>query len=110
MQELFDSNPEDIIAGIAPSIGRCCYEVGVDVAKHFFEIPQSYTQKKSKYMLDLPYLNKVQLLQAGLIKSHIELSNICTACDTKRFFSYRKEEGCSGRFMSMIGLKDRNEN
>ena len=104
MQELFDTNPENIVAGIAPSIGRCCYEVGEDVAKHFFDTPKSYTQRNHKYMLDLPYLNKVQLLQAGLIESNIELSNVCTACNIKQFFSYRKEDGCSGRFMSMIGI------
>ena len=110
MQEVFDSNPHDIIAGVAPSIGRCCYEVGEDVAKHFFDIPQSFTQIKNKYMLDLPYINKRQLLQVGLQEHHIEMSNICTACNTKRFFSYRREKGCSGRFMSMIALKDRDEN
>jgi len=104
MQELFDSRPEDIVAGIAPSIGRCCYEVREEVAKHFFDTSQSYTQKMSKYMLDLPYLNKVQLLQAGLLKNNIELSHICTACNTERFFSYRKEDGCSGRLMSMIWM------
>lgn len=110
MQEVFKSNPKDIVAGIAPSIGQCCYEVGEDVAKHFFDIPQSYTQLNDKYMLDLPYINKKQLLEAGLRECNIELSNICTACDTERFFSYRKEKGCSGRFMSMIALKDKNEN
>lgn len=49
MQELFDTNSEDIVADIAPSIGRCCYEAGEDVAKHFFDTPKSYTQKMSKY-------------------------------------------------------------
>lgn len=110
MQEVFSTEPKHIIAGIAPSIGRCCYEVGDDVAKHFFDIPQSYTQVKNKYMLDLPYINKKQLLQAGVEDTNIEMSNICTACHTERFFSYRKEAGCSGRFMSMIALKEKNEN
>jgi len=109
MEDTFGSNPNDIIAGIAPSIGKCCYEVGEDVAKHFFHLPQSYTQINTKYMLDLPYINKKQLLQAGIEEQNIEMSNICTACNTKRFFSYRKEKGCSGRFMSMIALKDKNE-
>jgi YfiH family protein len=106
MQNIFGTNPSDIVAGIAPSIGRCCYEVGEDVAKHFFDMPHSYTQINNKYMLDLPYINKKQLLQAGLEEHNIEMS-VCTACDTKRFFSYRKEKGCSGRFMSMIALKDK---
>jgi len=104
MIEAFDSNPKDIIAGIAPSIGACCYEVDEDVAKHFFNVPNAYLKKGKKYMLDLPIINKQQLIQSGLHESNIEMSNICTACEVDTFFSYRKENGCSGRFMSMIGL------
>lgn len=101
----FGCQPKDILAGIAPSIGSCCYEVGKDVAQHFFDYPKSMTKNVDKYMLDLPYINKEQLRQAGVSESHIEMSNTCTACEVSRFFSYRKEEGCSGRFMSMIGLR-----
>ena len=110
MQEEYGCDPQDIIAGIAPSIGRCCYEVGQEVAEQFFDIPEGYTPKGEKYMLDLPFINKQQLLEAGLQKEHIEMSDTCTACDVERFFSYRKEQGCSGRFMSMIGMKNSNEN
>ncbi|HHO65976.1 MAG TPA: peptidoglycan editing factor PgeF, partial [Epsilonproteobacteria bacterium] len=60
MQEVFGCDPENIIAGIAPSIGRCCYEVGEEVAEHFFDLPEGYTQRCEKYMLDLPYINKSQ--------------------------------------------------
>jgi len=110
MIEVFDSHPANIQAGIAPSIGGCCYEVGKEVAEHFFHMPDTYKQKEEKYMLDLPTINKQQLLDAGVNEANIELSNICTACDVAHYFSYRKEQGCSGRFMSMIGLKDKNEN
>ena len=105
MTEAFECNPKNILAGIAPSIGSCCYEVGEDVAQHFFNIPQSLIQKEDKYMLDLPYINKIQLEKAGLQTHNIEMSHICTACDTKHYFSYRKEHGCSGRFMSLIGIR-----
>ncbi len=104
MKDLFNSNPNDIIAGIAPSIGKCCYEVNWNVAQHFEDIKNAYDKKDEKYMLDLPHINKTQLLQAGLKEENIELSNICTACEVADYFSYRKEGGCSGRFMSMIGL------
>jgi len=104
MIETFDSNPKDIIAGIAPSIGACCYEVDEDVAKHFFNVTNAYIEKGEKYMLNLPTINKQQLIQSGLLESNIEMSNICTACEVDTFFSYRKENGCSGRFMSMIAL------
>jgi YfiH family protein len=105
MREVFNTNPKNIIAGIAPSIGQCCYEVGKDVANHFSHIAHAYTAKNNKYMLDLPYINKQQLIKAGVLETHIEMAHICTACKVDIFFSYRQEEGCSGRFMSMIGLK-----
>lgn len=104
MKKEFLSNPKDILAGLAPSIGSCCYEVGEDVARYFFDIPKSFDKIGEKYMLDLPYLNKKQLLNAGVLEQNIEMSELCTACNVDRFFSYRKEQGCSGRFMSMIGL------
>jgi purine-nucleoside/S-methyl-5'-thioadenosine phosphorylase / adenosine deaminase len=31
----FGTRPEDVVAALGPSIGRCCYEVGSDVAKEF---------------------------------------------------------------------------
>lgn len=104
MKDIFNSNPKNIIASIAPSIGKCCYEVDWSVAKHFQNIKGAYEDVGDKQMLDLPYINRVQLLQAGVESDNIELSNICTACNVENYFSYRKENGCSGRFMSMIGL------
>lgn len=109
MTEVYGCDPKEIIAAIAPSIGRCCYEVGEDVAEHFFNMPEGFTSKGGKYMLDLPFINKQQLLDAGLQENNIEMSHTCTACDVERFFSYRKEQGCSGRFMSMIGIKKSNQ-
>ena len=105
MQEVFDSNPKDIMAGIAPSIGKCCYEVDWSVTKYFKDIKNAYEKKGDKQMLDLAYINKVQLLNSGLDKKNIESSNICTACEVDNYFSYREEKGCSGRFMSMIALR-----
>jgi len=104
MNEIYGCESKNIMAGIAPSIGSCCYEVGEDVAKHFFDNPKAYTQIEDKYMLDLPYINKYQLSKVGLREENIEMSDVCTACEVDRYFSYRKEQGCSGRFMSMIGM------
>lgn len=35
MRMEFGSRPEDVIAALGPGIGRCCYEVGEDVAREF---------------------------------------------------------------------------
>ncbi len=56
-------------------------------------------------MLDLPEINRKQMIAAGILKEHIEMSGICTACEVEHYFSYRREQGCSGRFMSMIGMR-----
>ena len=106
IQKEFDTDPSDIVAGIAPSIGRCCYEVGGEVAAHFAQYEGVVESQGEKYMLDLPEVNRLQLVTAGVPSSHIELSGICTACHDEDFFSYRKTGGCSGRFLTMIGLKE----
>ena len=104
MSELYGCEAENIVAGIAPSIGVCCYEVGEEVAKYFFNTPEGFKKIGEKYMLDLPYINKKQLLEVGVKELNIEMSHVCTACEVDKYFSYRREEGCTGRFMSMIGL------
>lgn len=35
MQMEFGTRPEDVIAALGPGIGKCCYEVGEEVAKEF---------------------------------------------------------------------------
>jgi len=104
MVETFGSDPKEIVAFIAPSIGRCCYEAREDVAQHFLD-EQTFDRVGENYMLDLPLINQKQLLAAGLNVEHIERCGQCTSCEVERYFSYRKEQGCSGRFMSMIALR-----
>ncbi|MBD3795427.1 MAG: peptidoglycan editing factor PgeF [Epsilonproteobacteria bacterium] len=102
MKEEFGVNPKDIVASIAPAIGECCYEVSKEVAQKFDEYHNAYRLTNGSYMLNLPLINQLQLESIGV--KNIEQSNICTACENENYFSYRKEGGCSGRFMSMIGL------
>ncbi|MBN2721737.1 MAG: peptidoglycan editing factor PgeF [Campylobacterales bacterium] len=104
MKEAFGSDPKDIYAVIAPSIGACCYEVGLDVADNFQKDIKKQLPNE-KYMLDLKRENYNQLINAGLKSKNIEISERCTSCDNDKFFSYRKENGCSGRFLSFVGMR-----
>ena len=57
-----------------------------------------------------PHLNlqaaaRYQLLRAGLAKSHIQESGLCTACRTDLFYSHRKEGSHTGRMMAVIGIR-----
>lgn len=55
--------------------------------------------------LDLIEANRRQLMNAGIAPEKIYALNLCTACDTKRFFSYRAEQGFTGRMLSAIGIR-----
>jgi copper oxidase (laccase) domain-containing protein len=55
--------------------------------------------------LDLRKANRSQLLAAGLRAQNLFTSDLCTACRTDLFFSYRKEGALSGRLMSVVGIR-----
>jgi len=87
---------QNIHAYIGPSIGECCYEVGADTA--------NACGCHGKTSLELKEINRAQLLTSGINEQNIEQSHLCTSCDNEHFFSYRRENGCKGRFMSVISL------
>jgi len=101
------ANIKDIIISISPSIRGCCYEVDENVAKNFTNYPNSLVKtSKDKWHLDISVVNREQLVELGVLDKNIEVSPICTACQSQNYFSYRKECGCSGRFISFIGMTE----
>jgi YfiH family protein len=101
MCEAFGSRPADLVAGIGPAIGPCCYTVGRDVVDAFADRPDLVSEGK----LDLWEANRQALLEAGVRRENIELSGICTRCESDRFFSHRANGGQpAGRFAALIRL------
>jgi len=99
------SNPNDIVAGIGPSNGPCCYEVGFDVeeavAKHFGTADGLFVKGKGvRRHLNQWEANRRQLVAAGLLPENIEVAAICTQCSSHEFFSARMNH--SGRFVAGI--------
>jgi copper oxidase (laccase) domain-containing protein len=100
MRKHFECHPADIIAGIGPSLGPCCAEF-VNYRK---EIPENFwPYKTANDHFDFWAISCDQLADAGVLQKNIEVSNVCTRCNTEIFFSYRGE-GQTGRFASVIGL------
>jgi YfiH family protein len=103
------SNPSDIIVGIGPCIRSCCYAISEERAEQFKKkfAPETgfLKQQDEKIFLDLPYLAKRQLDAAGIPEHNIEDTLLCTADDTKKCYSYRKEGSNFGEFMGIIGRK-----
>ncbi len=101
MMAALGSQAEDLVAGIGPGIGPCCYQVGDDVVTAVRSaFPQSegllLRQADNSYHLDLWAANAQQLRAAGV--RTIELAGLCTACHTDEFYSHRAEGGRTGRF------------
>jgi len=131
MQMEFGCRPADLLAAIGPTIGGCCYEVGTEVASafaakftnaaEFFDelrtgdepnplqwlnmMPPGHQPPPKNVLLNLPKANRLQLLEAGLRRENIFVSDLCTACRSDLLFSYRKECARSGRLMSVIGIR-----
>jgi copper oxidase (laccase) domain-containing protein len=51
--------------------------------------------------------NRRQLLDAGLRAEAIAMVGDCTQCQNNRYFSYRAEQGFTGRMLSVIGVRRR---
>lgn len=88
---------EDIYVAIGPSIGVCCYDVDDDRYFTFMSELDGYSEKiffsySGKRHLNMPLLNYLLLLEAGVQKEHIDYFPFCTKCDTERFFSFRRDE------------------
>lgn len=113
MVEHYNSNPKDILAGIAPSIGPCCYEVGEEVANEFrnnFSKEQCKQlikeNQNNKYILNLWKSNFYTLIEAGLQEEHITITDLCTMCNSDVFFSHRATKGQRGSLAAIMALRE----
>jgi hypothetical protein len=101
MKTDFGCRPEDILAGVSPSLGPCCGEF-----RHYQrEIPESLWRFKIRsHYFDFWAMTRHQLLCAGLLPENMEMADICTKCNPHLFYSYRANQR-TGRFSAVIGLK-----
>ncbi len=108
VRETFDSQPEDVIVGIGPSICQDCYQVGTDVAEKFThefgELATEFVkiQENGQAYLDLWKANEIILRNSGV--QQIEISGICTAHHLDEWYSHRAEGGKTGRFGVLVAL------
>ena len=120
MQWEYGTNSADVICAIGPSICQDCYEVSWDVAEKFAKefsgheqeiLVESQKNKKiqadadKKYQLDLWRANEIVLLEAGVKKEHIAVTDICTCCNPDVLFSHRASNGKRGNLGGILCLK-----
>lgn len=112
MKEEYGTSPEDVVAAIGPSICQSCYEVSEDVAYKFIEEFEGFEKEilidkgNGKYQLDLWKANEIVLLQSGILKENLAVTNICTCCNSKLLFSHRASAGKRGNLGAFMCLTD----
>lgn len=109
MQAEFGSDHARLLAAIGPAIGPECYEVDEPVmgpVRETFSFWEEVSSSRGngRWSLDLPRLNRIELLQAGLLPINVYSFGLCTSCMPDLFYSFRRE-GRTGRMLSVIMLK-----
>jgi copper oxidase (laccase) domain-containing protein len=97
MRQRFGTRAADLHAAIGPGIGKCCYEVGPEVAAQF--------GGQGRAHVDLAGENRRQLEEIGVTPARIYASNLCTMCRGEEFHSFRRDKDASGRLHSFAGIR-----
>lgn len=116
MKSGYGCRPRTILAGIGPSIGPCCYEVGDEVIERWNSTGIPYARHaavtiEGRQHFDLWTANRYALMAAGVQRRNIEDSGICVRCEHQHFFSRRAAtagESRKGTQMMVVQLDQRN--
>ncbi len=105
MQQQFGTVAGSCYAYVGTCIDECSFEVGPEVAEQF---APTYKQTKSgtgKVYVDLKGANVACLTSFGIPPKQIDVSPFSTVINNNDYFSYRAENGQTGRMLAAIGLK-----
>jgi YfiH family protein len=109
LREELGVDPATVTAGIAPSAGPCCYEVGPEVREEALDrlgtgAARFFAPVGEGWHLDLWSANLAQLTAAGVPAARVFGSGLCTICQGERFWSWRAQGEAAGRFAALIGV------
>lgn len=103
------SKLENILVAIGPGISQKHYEVDMRI---YDAINEKYRKKvllptkENHFLLDLKKLNYEMLLQSGILRHNIDITNFCTYENEALFYSYRRDQGKTGRMLGFIGFRE----
>lgn len=133
LETTFGSRPADVIVALGPSIGACCYEVGLDVRdafagagftttcldRVFLEQPTSSdinqplptlvaaARRSDHWFFDGWQMTSDQLVEAGVPRAQIYSARLCTASHPQVLCSYRRDGAPAGRIVGAIRCQPR---
>lgn len=110
MEREFGTCAADLLVGIGPSIGPCCFEVNEPVVKEFLAVPAfadgtcMKNKGNGKWNIDLWEANTKILQQAGVKK--IEKGMLCTRCRPDLLWSHRATGGKRGGMCGILSITE----
>ncbi len=103
MQSAFGTHPSDCLVYVGTCIGQRRFEVGSEVAARFDREFSRRRKQKDKYLLDLKGAISAELRAAGVPGPQLGISPFCTWEHNANYYSHRREQGRTGRFLALIG-------
>jgi YfiH family protein len=97
------SNIMEVKILLGPSIRKCCFEIGPEVAA-LFDNKFQICGKSDRSYLDLQSVVVNKLLDNGVNQDNITDMDHCTCC-SDIYHSYRRDGEKAGRMIAMIGYK-----
>jgi YfiH family protein len=99
------SVPADLLVGLGPSIGPCCFEVGPEVVAAFRAAgaqADACIVDADRARIDLPGINVLQAMAAGVRSENIAVAGLCTVCRPDLLESHRRSGGSPGRMTGLV--------
>ncbi|GAB4017323.1 peptidoglycan editing factor PgeF [Spirosoma koreense] len=105
MQQRFGTSPQSCYAYVGTCIDACSFEVGPEVAELFAQAFKRTDSDTDTCYVDLQAANKQFLTDFGIPDKQISVSPFSTVLNNDDYFSYRAEDGNTGRMLAVIGVK-----
>lgn len=96
LAEQASCSPSDCNCYIGPHIGGCCYEVSQELLDRFVDEYGPACDAGARH-LNLSAAVSASLVRAGADAARIADARLCTQCNTVLLYSYRAEDGVTGR-------------
>lgn len=118
MASEFGCDAKNLLIAISPSLGPCCAEF----TNPYEELPEfmhGYVGNNKKanrqvqgsppggLSVDLWQCSFDQLTACGVLAENIDIARRCTVCENDKFFSYRVENGKTGRMAGIIQILEK---
>lgn len=103
MRNDYNTQPENLIVYIGPSISQINYEVGIEVAEKFDK--QFVICIDGKLYLDVSGIIYQTIKNFGIPVNQVQKSELCTFEYIDLLHSYRRDGNLSGRSVGVIAMK-----